>query len=117
MEVAEANLVQLQAAPVTPPQDDLCSDREQVLLTADGNVVVISADECLVDRIMLRYVVCDLGDAPDLASGAIDVDHTVIADVNHLHGTDTEREIRILLGDAIFRSEERRVGKEGRSRW
>jgi len=36
MEVAEANLVQLQAAPVIPPQDDLRPDREQVLLTADG---------------------------------------------------------------------------------
>ena len=102
MEVAEANLVQFQAAPVTPPQDDLRSDREQVLLTADGNVVVIGADECLVDRIMPRHVVCDLGDASDLASDAVDVDHTVIADVNHLHGTDTEREFRILFGDAIF---------------
>jgi len=76
MEVAEANLVQLQPAPVTPPQDDLRPDREQVLLTADGNVVVIGADECLVDGIMLRHIVCDLGDAPDVASGAIDVDHT-----------------------------------------
>lgn len=102
MEVAEVNLVQLEAALVTPPQKDLSSNREKVLLTANSDVVVVCADERLVDGIVLRHVVCDLCDSPDLASGAVDVDHAVIANVHHLLGTGAQREVRIVFGHAVF---------------
>src|SRR5271165_4482834 len=100
MEVAEANLVQLQLVPVTQfPHDDLRADGEQVLLVADGDVVIVRTHEGLLDGKLLRHVVYDLGDAPDAVRGAIDVDHTVIADQSHLCRTGPEREIRVILGD------------------
>ena len=119
MEVAEANLVQLQLRLVAASsQGDLCSDREQVLLAADGDVVVVRADDGLADGRALRHFVRDLGDAPDGVRGAVNVDHAVIADENHLPGTAAEEEIRVLFGDAIFEnlhgSATERIGFEPR---
>ena len=72
------------------------------MLAADGDVAVVRTNEGIVDGIIFRHVVCDLCDAPYPVSGAVDVDHTVIADEDHLCRTAPEKKIRVLLDDAIF---------------
>ena len=111
MKVAEAYLVQVGFVAAFL-EYNLRSDRHQVVVAANGNIVVILADRGCVDGISLRHIVGRFGDAPHAVRGAVDVDHAVIANGDHLNRTYSEVEIRVFLGHAIVEDLHRSIAED-----
>lgn len=101
MEVLEADIVEIHPVAASA-QDDLGSDGDEVLLAADGDVVVVRTDESCVDGKVLGHVVRDFCYTPDSMRGAVDIHEAVIADGDDLLWTDAEIETRVLTSDTIF---------------
>lgn len=62
---------------LTAPQSDRCSNRHQIIVRSNGDVIVVDVHRCTVNGKIARQIIGFQSDSPYTASGTVHVDKTV----------------------------------------